>query len=96
MLVRVGVDISVDEGLLQVWGSEVQFVRIPENPKEEIEIDFWVPALPPRIVRRQWPWLRSVRVIQAPWAGVDTLLGIFPPAVTLCDARGGHDIPTAA
>src|SRR5260370_4451649 len=95
MTVRVGVDIAVDEGLLQGWGSEVQFVRIPEDPKEEIEIDFWVPALPPRIVRRQWQWLRSVRVIQAPWAGVDTLLGIFPPEITLCDARGVHDIPTA-
>jgi phosphoglycerate dehydrogenase-like enzyme len=34
-------------------------------------------------------------VIQAPWAGVDTLLGVFPPEVTLCDARGVHDIPTA-
>jgi hypothetical protein len=46
MTVRVGVDLSVDEGLLRGWGSEVQFVRIPEDPKEEIEIDFWVPALP--------------------------------------------------
>jgi hypothetical protein len=60
MKVRVGVDLSVDEGLLQGWGREVQFVRIPEDPKEEIEIDFWVAALPPRIVRRQWQWLRSV------------------------------------
>ena len=33
-------------------------------------------------------------MIQAPWAGVDTLLGIFPPEVTLCDARGVHEIPT--
>ena len=95
MTVRVGVDLAVDDGLLRGWGSEVQFVRIPEDPKEEIEIDFWVPALPPRTVRRQWPWLRGVRVIQAPWAGVDTLLGIFTPEVTLCDARGVHDIPTA-
>jgi len=95
MTVRVGVDVSVDEGLLQGWGTDVQFARIPEDPKAEIEIDFWVPALPPRIVRRQWQWLRSVRVIQAPWAGVDTLLGIFPPEITLCDARGVHDIPTA-
>jgi phosphoglycerate dehydrogenase-like enzyme len=95
MTVQVGVDLSVDERLLQGWGSEVRFVRIPEDPQEEIEIDFWVPALPPRIVRSQWRWLRGVRVIQAPWAGVDTLLGIFPPEITLCDARGVHDIPTA-
>ncbi|MGC1449650.1 MAG: 2-hydroxyacid dehydrogenase [Candidatus Sulfotelmatobacter sp.] len=95
MTVRVGVDTSVGEGLLQGWGREVEIVRVPENPEAEIEIDFWVPALPPGIVRRQWQWLKGVRVIQAPWAGVDTLLKIFPPGVTLCDARGVHDIPTA-
>ena len=93
---RVGVDLSVDDRLRQEWVSEVPFVGIPEDPEEELEIDFWVPALPPKIVRRPWQCLKGVRVIQAPWAGVDTLLGIFPPAVTLCDARGGHDIPTAA
>ena len=68
----------------------MQFVRIPEDPtedpkedaREEIEIVFWVPALPPRIVRLQWQCLKGVRVIQTPWAGVDTLLGIFPPEVT--------------
>jgi hypothetical protein len=40
-----GVDISVHQGLLQGWGSDVQFVRIPE---EEIEIDFRNPVLPPQ------------------------------------------------
>jgi phosphoglycerate dehydrogenase-like enzyme len=73
----------------------VRFVRIPEDPKEENEIELWVPALPPRVVRRQWQGLRGVRVIQAPRAGVDTLLGIFPSELTLCDAGGVYDIPTA-
>jgi phosphoglycerate dehydrogenase-like enzyme len=95
MKVRVGVDTSVDEALLAGFGGEVQFIRIPEDPEGEIEIDFWVPALPPRIVQRQWQHLKGVRVIQAPWAGVDTLVKLFPPGVTLCDGRGVHDIPTA-
>ena len=95
MKVRVGVDLSVDEALLAGVGSEVQFVRIPEDPQGAIEIEFWVPALRPSIVRRQWQHLQGVRVVQLPWAGVDTLLKVFPPEVTLCDARGVHDIPTA-
>lgn len=95
MKVRVGIDLSVDEVLLEGFGNEVQFVRIPEDPEGEIEIDFWVPALRPRTVQRQWQHLKGVRVIQLPWAGVDTLLKAFPPNVTLCDARGVHDIPTA-
>jgi phosphoglycerate dehydrogenase-like enzyme len=95
MEVRLGVDATVDEALLQGFGKDVRIVRIPEEPNREIDVDFWVPALPPRIVQRQWPHLKGVKVIQAPWAGVDGLLKVLPEEITLCDARGVHDIPTA-
>jgi phosphoglycerate dehydrogenase-like enzyme len=95
MKVRVGVDEAIDESFLEGFTQDVQLVRIPEEPHGEIEVDFWVAAMPPKILRRQWPHLKGVKVIQAPWAGVDTLLGLFPPDVTLCDTRGVHDIPTA-
>jgi phosphoglycerate dehydrogenase-like enzyme len=95
MKVRVGVDKSIDDVFLKDFTQEVQLVRIPEEPTGHIEVDFWVAAMPPRILRRQWPHLKGVQVVQAPWAGVDTLLKIFPPEVTLCDARGVHEIPTS-
>ncbi len=95
MKVRVGVDASIDEAVLADFSKAVQLVRVPEEPQEDIAVDFWVAAMPPRILRRQWSHLKGVKVIQAPWAGVDTLLKLFPPGVTLCDARGVHDIPTA-
>jgi phosphoglycerate dehydrogenase-like enzyme len=94
-MLRVGIDQNVDEALLQGFGSGVQFVRIPEDPQEILEVEFWVPALSPKIVQRQWQHLKGVRVIQAPWAGVDGLAKLFPREITLCDARGVHDIPTA-
>ena len=95
MTVRVGLDAAIDEALLGDFTREVQLVRIPEKPEGKLEVDFWVPALPPRIVERQWACLTGVRVVQIPWAGVDLLRHIFPLEVTLCDARGVHDIPTA-
>lgn len=94
-MVRVGVDASIDAAVLADFSNAVQLVRVPEEPQEDVAVDFWVAAMPPRILRRQWPHLKGVKVIQAPWAGVDTLLKLFPPGVTLCDARGVHDIPTA-
>lgn len=94
-MVRVGVDASIDEAVLEDFTKEVNLVRVPEEPKGDIAVDFWVAAMPPRVLRRQWPHLKGVKVIQAPWAGVDTLLKLFPPEVILCDARGVHDIPTA-
>jgi phosphoglycerate dehydrogenase-like enzyme len=51
--------------------------------------------LSPPVVEQQWAHLEGVGVVQAPWAGVDALRHIFPPPVTLCNARGVHDIPTA-
>jgi phosphoglycerate dehydrogenase-like enzyme len=96
MKVRVGVDASIEVAVLEVFSHEVELLRIPEEPVEDIAIDFWVAAMPPRILRQQWSHLKGVKVIQIPWAGVDTILSLgFPSNVTLCDARGVHDIPTA-
>lgn len=95
MVVRVGVDESIDPELLQGFPEEALLVRIPENPQKQYAVDFWVAAMRPRILRGQWRHLTGVKVIQAPWAGVDTLLNLFPPDVTLCDGRGIHEIPTA-
>ena len=95
MVVCVGVDEAVDQNLLKGFPNEVQIVRIPETPPQQYAVDFWVAAMPPRILRHQWPHLTGVKVIQAPWAGVDTLLNLFPRDVILCDGRGVHEIPTA-
>ena len=37
----------------------------------------------------------SLQVIQSPNAGVDDVLAILPPGVTLCNAQGVHDASTA-
>jgi phosphoglycerate dehydrogenase-like enzyme len=96
MKVRVGVDASLDESLLRGFTKDVELVRLAKELQGEIEVDFWIPIWPsPKIVRDQWQHLKGVRVVQAPWAGVDLIRQIFPPEVILCDARGVHDIPTA-
>lgn len=95
MVVRVGVDASIDPSLLVGFPDEARFVRIPEHPDRQYAVDFWVAAMPRRILRNQWPHLTGVKAIQAPWAGVDTLLNLFPRDVILCDGRGVHEIPTA-
>ena len=37
----------------------------------------------------------ALRVIQTLSAGVDWLLALVPPGVTLCDAAGTRDVPVA-
>jgi len=94
-MVRVGVNASVDRALLKDFTREVQLVWIPNKAQGAIEVDFWIPLSHPKLVPSQWPHLKGVRVVQAPWAGVDLLRHVFPPEVILCDARGLYDIPTA-
>jgi phosphoglycerate dehydrogenase-like enzyme len=94
-MVRVGVEAGIDARLLLGFGDGVEFVLIPDEPAEHLEVDFWIAPISSSTARAQWPWLRGVRVVQGPFAGVDALLKIVPREVTLCDARGVHDIPTA-
>src|SRR4051794_4390646 len=39
--------------------------------------------------------LPKVRVVQTMTAGVDDMLPLVPDGVTLCDARGAHDVSVA-
>src|SRR5690349_20272193 len=94
-MVRVGVEASIEDSLLQSFSKDVEVVRLPEKPASTIEIDFWIAPLSAATALAQWPFLRGVKVVQSLYAGVDALLKIVPRDVTLCDARGVHDIPTA-
>jgi len=91
---RVGVEESIADALLKGFAG-LELVRIPAEPEGEIAVDFWVAALEPPSQRRQWPYLKGVKAVQGLWAGIDSLRPVIPQGVTLCSARGVHDIPTA-
>lgn len=93
--IRVGVEASISDSLLQGFPTQSEIVRIPAEPASPIEIDFWVSPIEASAARLQWPHLRGVKVVQSLYAGVDALLKILPRDVTLCDARGVHDTPIA-
>jgi phosphoglycerate dehydrogenase-like enzyme len=94
-MLRIGLDTSIGEEFLGEFSSTLELVRIPDEPEGEIDIDFWCPSIYAETAKRQWPHLRGVQVVQSLYAGVDGLLRWLPRTVTLCDARGVHDIPIA-
>ena len=91
---RVGIEASIDSALLGGF-SGLELVRIPAEPAQDIAVDFWIASLAPATSQRQWPHLKDVKVVQGLWAGVDALRPLIPADVTLCNARGVHDAPTA-
>jgi phosphoglycerate dehydrogenase-like enzyme len=94
-MVRVGIQQSIAPELLPDFTREVELVRIDDELASQVEIDMWIAPVSSKIVGRQAPFLRGLKVVQALWAGVDVLLPLLPPGVTVCDAQGVHDITVA-
>jgi len=92
--VRVGIEASIDSALLTGFEG-LKLVRIPAEPTADMAVDFWIASLNPSTSRRQWPHLKGVKAVQGLWAGVDALRPLIPADITLCNARGVHDAPTA-
>ncbi|HVJ09692.1 MAG TPA: 2-hydroxyacid dehydrogenase [Acidisarcina sp.] len=94
-MVRVGVPEVFDSQWLKFFPSEAEIVRLPPVPEAGTHVDFWIPPLFPKEVKAMYPQLVGVKVVQAMWAGVDVLLKMLPPGITLCDAQGAHNVPTS-
>jgi phosphoglycerate dehydrogenase-like enzyme len=75
--------------------AEVKLVALPDDLDYEIEIDVWIPDPYPARAMRIWPHLRGVRLVLSLMAGTEWIPGTVGPRVTICNARGAHNISTA-
>jgi len=69
--------------------------RDGELPGTILDAEFLVPGAGDDRLRELLPRMAALRVIQTLSAGVDWLLGLLPPGVTLCDASGTRDVAVA-
>jgi phosphoglycerate dehydrogenase-like enzyme len=94
-MLKVGVPDAVDSDLHRLLPAGISLEIIPLRPERIVEVEFWIAPPWTGQAERMLPFLRGLRVVQATVAGVDGLLKFIPPDVTLCDARGVHNISTA-
>ncbi len=94
-MLKVGVSEAVDPELFRLLPEGISLEVLPTEPQRPTEVDFWIAPPWPKHCTQAWPWLRGVKVAQSSLAGVDGLLKLLPREVTLCDARGVHNIATA-
>ena len=94
-MVKVGVPAWVGDDLLAKFPREAEIVRIEAQPEQTIDVEFWVAPAYPKEAAQVAPHLSGLRVAQSLLAGVDWLQPLIAPQVTLCDAQGLHNIPTA-
>lgn len=93
-MLKVGVPEAFDPSLYSLLPKDIDLQLIPKHPDHPIDVEFWI-APWGKDAAQMWPQLRGVRVVQSTLAGIDGFLKLLPSGVTLCDARGVHNISTA-
>ena len=83
------------EDLFRDFPEGVELVSIPDPPDHDIEIDVWIPNPYANRATKAWPRLRGVKLVLSMMAGTEWIPPLVGPHVTICNARGAHNICTA-
>jgi phosphoglycerate dehydrogenase-like enzyme len=94
-MMRVGYPASLDPLIVRLLPDDVELVALPDGLDHDIEIDVWIPDPYPTRALRLWPRLRGVRLVLSLMAGTEWLPETVGPHVTICNARGAHNVSTA-
>ena len=94
-MLRVGYPKILSAELLHDFPEGVELIRIPDPPDHDIEIDVWIPDPYSNRATRAWPRLHGVRLVLSMMAGTEWIPPLVGPHVTICNARGAHNISTA-
>jgi|SRR5579863_9499862 phosphoglycerate dehydrogenase-like enzyme len=94
-MLRVGYPAILDPELLSVMPEGIELIALPDGLDHRVEIDVWIPDPYPTRALRVWPQLRGVRVVLSLMAGTEWIPDAVGPHVTICSARGAHNISTA-
>ena len=94
-MLRVGYPATISPEMLSVFPAEVELVPLSDKMDGEVEIDVWVPDPYSNRATRAWPHLRGVKLVLAMMAGTEWIPATVGPHVTICNAKGAHNISTA-
>jgi phosphoglycerate dehydrogenase-like enzyme len=94
-MLRVGFPAILDPDLLSVMPEGIELIPLGEDLDHPIDIDVWIPDPYSTRALRVWPYLRGVRLVLSLMAGTEWIPDAVGPHVTICNARGAHNISTA-
>lgn len=94
-MLRIGYPASLPLELFHDFPQDIELVGIPEAPDHEIEVEVWIPDPYTNRALRAWPHLRGVRLVLSMNAGTEWIPPVVGPKVTVCNARGAHNVCTA-
>jgi phosphoglycerate dehydrogenase-like enzyme len=94
-MLRVGYPATLAAELLSDFPQGIELIPLPNSLDHNVDIDVWIPDPYPAGSIRIAPWLRGVRLVLSLMAGTEWIPGAVGPHVTICNARGAHNVSTA-
>lgn len=94
-MLRIGYPGILPAELFLDFPEGIKLVPIPDPPVDDISVDVWIPDPYSNRATRAWPRLHGVKLVLAMMAGTEWLPPLVGPQVTICNARGAHNICTA-
>jgi phosphoglycerate dehydrogenase-like enzyme len=94
-MLRVGYPASISADLLRDFPEGIELIPVSDTMDHDVDIDVWIPDFYAARAMRTWPHLHGVKLVLSLLAGTEWIPGTVGPHVTICNARGAHNIPTA-
>lgn len=94
-MLRVGYPASIAAEFFASFLPEVELIPLAEDLDHDVEIDVWLPDPYPARSLRIAPHLRGLKLVLSLMAGTEWIPAAVGPHVTICNARGAHNISTA-
>ena len=94
-MLRVGYSANLAAEWLSDFPRGIELIRLPRELDHDVEIDVWLPDPYPTRNLKIVPHLRGVKLVLSLMAGTEWIPGAMGPHVTICNARGAHNISTA-
>jgi phosphoglycerate dehydrogenase-like enzyme len=92
---RVGYSSNIAAELLTDFPKGIELIALPRDLDHDVEIEVWIPDPYPTRNTRIVPHLRGVKLVLSLMAGTEWIPAAMGPYVTICNARGAHNISTA-
>lgn len=94
-MLRVGYSSNIAPELLKDFPADVELIALPHDLDRDVEIEVWLPDPYPTRNAQVVPHLRGVKLVLSLMAGTEWIPAAVGPHVTICNARGAHNISTA-
>jgi phosphoglycerate dehydrogenase-like enzyme len=94
-MIRVGYSVNVPAELLSGFPEGIELVPLSRDLDHDVEVEVWIPDPYPTRNRHIVPHLRGVKLVLSMMAGTEWIPAAMGPHVTICNARGAHNISTA-